>query len=223
METFFLFDLPLGSILFPVVSLLIFVVDIVLDLWAVVCLYEEQKYFSMGLLIFLLLSSSVLLQIFSWIWYSDPSKHQESKIETFISIHSLMAPVHIFQLGVFLRFAAVMEISIRRFKQNVRKENLNHDLSMLRLFEAFSESAPQLVLMTSLIMETQEMEPFTAENGMAFVDNLLPVESVPDWSTCGVCVPLRHRSTLPYCSTLPVPVDVAGHLGLVGEHRLYGH
>ncbi|KAF5892414.1 XK-related protein 8-like, partial [Clarias magur] len=57
-------------------------------------------------------------------------------------------------------FAAVMEISIRRFKQNVRKENLNHDLGMLRLFEAFSENAPQLVLMTSLIMETQKMEPF---------------------------------------------------------------
>ncbi|KAF5892415.1 XK-related protein 8-like, partial [Clarias magur] len=166
MEESFPFNLALTDVGFSVVSLLLFIGDIVLDLWAVACLYEEQKYLSMGLLIFLLLGSSVLQQIFSWLWYCDTSKELVSKAENFIDRHSLMAPVHIFQLGVFLRFAATMEISVRSFKQNDLFQKgvavyLNHDLSMLRLFEAFSESAPQLVLMTALIMETQEMEPFT--------------------------------------------------------------
>lgn len=31
---------------------------------------------------------------------------------------------------------------------------LSHDLSMLRLFEAFSESAPQLVLMLTILLQS---------------------------------------------------------------------
>ncbi|XP_053087388.1 XK-related protein 8-like [Pangasianodon hypophthalmus] len=166
MEEGFPFNFALSDVFFSLISLLLFLMDVVLDLWAIVSLYEEQKYFSMGLLIFLLLSSSVLLQIFSWIWYSESSKNLETKVERFISRHGLLAPVHICQLGVFLRFAAVMEISSRSFKQSDLFPKgvtvyLNHDLSMLRLFEAFSESAPQLVLMMALIMEMQEMQSFT--------------------------------------------------------------
>ncbi|XP_053493994.1 XK-related protein 8-like [Ictalurus furcatus] len=166
MEEGFPFNLLLSDVLFSVLSLLLFLADVVLDLWAIVSLYQEQKYFSMGLLISLLLASSLLLQIFSWLWYSDSSKNQETKVERFVSRHGLLAPVHICQLGVFLRFAAVMEISSRSFKQSDLRHTgiavyLNHDLSMLRLFEAFSESAPQLVLMTALIMEMPELHIFT--------------------------------------------------------------
>ncbi|KAB5517730.1 hypothetical protein PHYPO_G00170560 [Pangasianodon hypophthalmus] len=118
MEEGFPFNFALSDVFFSLISLLLFLMDVVLDLWAIVSLYEEQKYFSMGLLIFLLLSSSVLLQIFSWIWYSESSKNLETKVERFISRHGLLAPVHICQLGVFLRFAAVMEISSRSFKQS---------------------------------------------------------------------------------------------------------
>ncbi|MCI4395344.1 hypothetical protein PGIGA_G00179260 [Pangasianodon gigas] len=166
MEEGFPFNLTFSDVFFSLLSLIFFLVDVVLDLWAIQCLYEEQKYFSMGLLIFLLLSSSVLLQIFSWLWYSKSSITLETKVERFISRHGLLAPVHICQLGVFLRFAAVMEISICRFKQSDRFQKvvtiyMNHDLSMLRLFEAFSESAPQIVLMMVLIIEMQEMQSFT--------------------------------------------------------------
>ncbi|XP_017337314.1 XK-related protein 8 [Ictalurus punctatus] len=166
MEEGFPFNLLLSDVLLSVLSLLLFLVDVVLDLWAVVSLYQEQKYLSMGLLISLLLGSSLLLQIFSWLWYSDSSKNQETKVERFVSRHGLLAPVHICQLGVFLRFAAVMEISSRSFKQSDLRRTgiavyLNHDLSMLRMFEAFSESAPQLVLMTALIMEMPELHVFT--------------------------------------------------------------
>lgn len=104
MEEGFPFHLALADVLFSLLSLLLFLVDVVLDLWVIVSLYEEQKYFSMALLIFLLLSSSVLLQIFSWLWYSDSSKNLETKVERFVSRHGLVTLVHVCQLGIFLRF-----------------------------------------------------------------------------------------------------------------------
>lgn len=38
---------------------------------------------------------------------------------------------------------------------------LNHDLSMLRLIEAFAESAPQLVLMLTIILHQSQFDPVT--------------------------------------------------------------
>ncbi|KAI5087403.1 XK-related protein 8-like, partial [Silurus meridionalis] len=152
--------------MFSLLSLIFFLVDVVLDLWAIDCLYKEEKYFSMGLLICLLVSSSVLLQIFSWLWYTDSSRILETNVERFFSTRGLLPLVHICQFGLFLRFAATMEISTCGFKQrNVFPKGvtiyIKHDLSMLRVFEAFSESAPQIVLMTALIIEMKEMQSFT--------------------------------------------------------------
>ncbi|XP_046699556.1 XK-related protein 8-like [Silurus meridionalis] len=166
MEEGFPLNFLQSAVRFSVLSLLLFLVDIALDLWAIVSFYEEQKYFSMGLLVCILLSSSVLLQIYSWIWYTDSSKNIKTNVEEFISRPWLMNIVHIFQLGVFTRFAAVIEISSNRCKlgEPLKKRlsvYLNQDLSMLRLFEAFSESAPQLVLMVTLIMEMPELHFFT--------------------------------------------------------------
>lgn len=105
MEEGFPLKLGLSDVLFSLLSLLFYLVDVVLDLWTVACLYEEKQYFAMGLLIFLLLSSSVLMQIFSWLWYSDSSITLETKVEKFVARHGLLTPVHVCQLGVFLRFA----------------------------------------------------------------------------------------------------------------------
>lgn len=60
------------------------------------------------------------------------------------------------------------EILIRKlFKKNVRSEEevaeLKSDLSMLRLFETFSESVPQLVLLASLSMQEQELQAYIGQ------------------------------------------------------------
>lgn len=105
MEESFSFCLAFSRVVSSLLSLIFFLLDVVLDLWAIECLYEKEKYFSIGLLIFFLLGSSVLMQIFSWIWYSDPDKTApETKVESFIRRHNLLGLVHIFQLGVLLRF-----------------------------------------------------------------------------------------------------------------------
>lgn len=98
------FHSAISHAFFPFLSLVFYLMDAVLDVWAVKCLYKGEKYFSMGLLIFLLLGSSVLRQIFSWLWYSGSSQTSpETKVERFIRRRGLLGPVHLCQLGVFLR------------------------------------------------------------------------------------------------------------------------
>uniref|UniRef100_A0A8C2J8Q4 XK-related protein n=1 Tax=Cyprinus carpio TaxID=7962 RepID=A0A8C2J8Q4_CYPCA len=54
-----------------------------LDIWAVVSFYQDGAYVYMAVMIFLLLGSSVLLQVFSWLWYSDSLDKIETKVEKF--------------------------------------------------------------------------------------------------------------------------------------------
>ncbi|XP_056110516.1 XK-related protein 8-like [Rhinichthys klamathensis goyatoka] len=168
MEESFPFKYSLLEYLFTLVGLLLFLLDIALDIWTVVLFYQEGAYVYMAVMIFLLLGSSVLLQVFSWVWYSDsPETKLETKVEEFANRHILIKPLHFLQLGVYLRYAGVIEISTTRFlkKSNSFTEGvavyLNHDLQMLRLFEAFSESAPQLILMMCRILQRGELELIT--------------------------------------------------------------
>ncbi|KAF5892413.1 XK-related protein 8-like, partial [Clarias magur] len=116
--------------------------------------------------LFTVLSSSVLLQTFSWLWYSESPKNLDSKVERYMKDHGLLALVHVMQLGVFLRCLGMLELSISSFKckhtfQNRGTEILSFDLSALYLFKAFSESAPQIVLMTTSIIQMQDFQLFT--------------------------------------------------------------
>ncbi|KAK3525072.1 hypothetical protein QTP86_014403, partial [Hemibagrus guttatus] len=150
------FHFAFSDVVVLFLSLIFFLLDVVLDLLAMECLYVEKEYFSLGLLIFLLLGSSVVIQIFSWIWYSDPNKTApETKVESFIRRHGVLGLVHICQLGVFLRFTQ------RDFFLKRDTIHMKHDLSTLRLFEAFSENVPQLLLMTPFFMQMQEIQFFT--------------------------------------------------------------
>ncbi|XP_018980208.2 XK-related protein 8-like [Cyprinus carpio] len=167
MEESFPFHYSLLEYLFTLVGLLMFLLDIVLDIWTVVSFYQDGAYVVMAVMIFLLLGSSVLLQVFSWLWYSDSMNKIETKVEKFTDRHSLIKPFHFMQLGVYLRYAGVIEISTTYFLQHTNSFTegvavyLNHDLQMLRLFETFSESAPQLILMMTRILQRGELELIT--------------------------------------------------------------
>ncbi|CAM4634051.1 unnamed protein product [Leuciscus chuanchicus] len=230
MEESFPFPYSLLEYLFTWVGLLLFLLDIALDIRTVVLFYQDGDYVYMAVMIFLLLGSSILLQVFSWLWYSDcldelktkaeeikleikvedtkletkveetklETKAEENKletkvedtkletkvedtkletkaeeikletiVETFADRHKLIKPLHFLQLGLYLRYAGVIEISTMLFlKKTNRFRNgvvvlLNQDLQMLRLFEAFSESAPQLILLMCRILQRGELELIT--------------------------------------------------------------
>ncbi|TRY93057.1 hypothetical protein DNTS_023833 [Danionella cerebrum] len=166
MEESFPFKPSAWEYAFTCLGLLFFLLDIAMDVWTVVSLYQEEAYVYMGLMIFILLGSSVLLQVFSWIWYSESLDALETEVENKVINHNLMKPFHILQLGIHLRYAGVMEVSTKHFfcRTNTFREGLavflNHDLLMLRLIEAFAESAPQLILMMSLILQRGQLEHF---------------------------------------------------------------
>ncbi|XP_056110234.1 XK-related protein 8-like [Rhinichthys klamathensis goyatoka] len=206
MEESFPFKYSLLEYLFTLVGFFLFLLDIALDIWTVVLFYQEGAYVYMAVMIFLLLGSSVLLQVFSWVWYSDflktklktkveeikletkveetklETKVEETKLETkveetkfklvtkvekFANGHKLIKPLHFLQLGVYLRYAGVIEISTILFRNKTNRFTegvavlLNQDLQMLRLFEAFSESAPQLILMMCRNLQRGELELIT--------------------------------------------------------------
>ncbi len=103
MEESFPFHYSLLEYLFTLVGLLLFLLDIALDILTVVSFYQDGAYVYMAVMIFLLLGSSVLLQVFSWLWYSDSLDKIETKVEKFADRKSLLKPFHFLQLGVYLR------------------------------------------------------------------------------------------------------------------------
>ncbi|XP_072530536.1 XK-related protein 8-like [Salminus brasiliensis] len=160
------FNCPVFASLLALLSNILYFIDVVSDLYTIVSLCQEGNHVSMGILIALLLGSSILVHMFSWIWYSDPNKNLESSVETFVGNYGLIGPLHIFQLGMLLRVAGATEINVRNLlrKGRFRKGEVvcrNHELSMLRLFETFFESAPQVILKMSIAVRKRDLPPFT--------------------------------------------------------------
>ncbi|XP_070702164.1 XK-related protein 8-like [Pempheris klunzingeri] len=146
-------------------GLLFLLLDIGLDIWAAVSFYQEKAYVFLCILLLLLVGSSVLVQAFSWLWYSYEDFERETKAERCLSVRQLKL-LHVLQLGIYFRHAGVMEMSFRSFFSKIHDPEgfavfLSHDLSMLRLIETFSESAPQLVLMLTIILQRGEFGPVT--------------------------------------------------------------
>uniref|UniRef100_A0A3Q3WS03 XK-related protein n=1 Tax=Mola mola TaxID=94237 RepID=A0A3Q3WS03_MOLML len=143
--------------LFTCLGLLVLLVDIVLDTLAIVTFYQEKAYMGLGLLLIFLLGSSFIVQVYSWLWYSDGSFKRETLVERCFSLKQLKL-LHVLQLGIYFRHADVFETSLRSYltKQNDSHTDfavfLSHDLSLLRLIETFTESCPQLVLMVTIML-----------------------------------------------------------------------
>lgn len=84
------------------VGLIFLLFDIGLDIWAVVSFYHEKDYVSLGILVLLLLVSSVLVQAFSWLWYSYENFQMETKVEKSLSVGQVKL-LHVLQFGIYLR------------------------------------------------------------------------------------------------------------------------
>lgn len=159
------FKFSLVDFLFTCVGLVFLLLDIGLDIWAAVSFYQEKAYVSLCVLLLLLIGSSFLVQAYSWLWYSYEDFERQTKVEKCLS-RSQLKLLHVFQLGIYFRHAGVVEISLCSIYSPFPDPEgiavyLSHDLSMLRLIETFSESAPQLVLMLTIILQRGELDPVT--------------------------------------------------------------
>ncbi|KAI9514378.1 hypothetical protein NQZ68_033496 [Dissostichus eleginoides] len=175
-------------------GLVFLVVDIVLDVLAMVNFYQEKSYVSLSVLILLLVGSSLLVQAFSWLWYryEESERDQEemsmnqTKVEKCLS-RTHIKLLHVLQLGIYFRHAGVVEMSLCSAYSQVNDSEgfavyMIHDLSMLRLIETFSESAPQLVLMITIILQQGQL------------DHITVLKAVGSMSAIALSVTMYHRS-----------------------------
>ncbi|XP_029022011.1 XK-related protein 8-like [Betta splendens] len=170
--------------LFTCVSLLCLLGDIVLDVCAVVTFYQAEDYVCVGLLLLFLLGSSVLVQVFSWLWYCYDGFRTQTKAESCLSRPCLKL-LHVVQLGSYVRFAGVVESSLLYFNKKDPQGYAsypNHDLSLLRLIETFSEGAPQFVLMLTLLLQRFQLDPVKV------------LKSIASASAIACSVTIYHRS-----------------------------
>lgn len=92
---------------FTCCGLLFLLLDIGLDVWALVTFYQEQAYVCLGLLLLFLLGSSALVQAFSWLWYSYEDFQRHTKVEQLPS-RSQLGLLHLLQLGIYFRSVVVL-------------------------------------------------------------------------------------------------------------------
>lgn len=104
--------------LWTCMGLLFLLVDIGLDIWASVTFYQEKAYMCLCILLLFLLGSSVLVQAFSWLWYSYEDFERETRVEKCLSERQLKL-LHFLQLGIYFRLYAIIFLCLSKVLQAV--------------------------------------------------------------------------------------------------------
>ncbi|XP_078094312.1 XK-related protein 8.3 [Mustelus asterias] len=164
------FRLSVLDLIFIFLGLLTFLFDVGTDAWVVASFFLAGDYFWAGTSLFLLLSCSVVVQLFSWCWLAgDREKLRDrSYPELSPALKSALGAgalrlFHGLQLGFLLRYVTALELGFRAYKERDTTDlqytiYLVSDISMLRLFEIIFESAPQLTLMLYIILLKNQAE-----------------------------------------------------------------
>ncbi|CAJ1083122.1 XK-related protein 8.3 [Xyrichtys novacula] len=151
---------------FSVIGVCTFLVDWGSDIWVATEFYSRGDFFWFGVLVGLMVLSSVVVQMFSWYWLKyDRELPGFSAMTGGVTVLfgdrvKLSCLIHVLQLGFLCRHISAIR---QGFRVWWRKEEgseyavyLTHDLSMLRLIETFCESAPQLTLMIYVMLRTNK-------------------------------------------------------------------
>ncbi|XP_078073226.1 XK-related protein 9 [Mustelus asterias] len=150
------------DLLLTVVGFVLYLTDVATDLWVAALYLSEGRYIWCLLVLAVTLVSAVILQSFSWAWYKDDEEgHSEAEgSHNKVCPSSCLCVFHIFQMGMPVRFIHVLVIG---YKAAIKQKNTHMDaiyavtdLSMLRLFEAFLETIPQLILQTFILLVSTE-------------------------------------------------------------------
>uniref|UniRef100_A0A3P9HFI9 XK-related protein n=1 Tax=Oryzias latipes TaxID=8090 RepID=A0A3P9HFI9_ORYLA len=179
-DTMAVFTFSPLDFVFSCLGLPLFLADVVLDVIAVVDFYKEEAWVRLSVLLLLLVGSSVLIQVYSWKWYIGDGLHLQTPCDVF--------------LGSF-RHLGVLEKSVSGFcgkgsdRQNSKDVavELSHDLCMLHLIETFSESAPQIVLWLTIILQDGKLDTSDAFQEFS-------MEVLCSIAAVAFCVTTYHRS-----------------------------
>ncbi|XP_007434921.1 XK-related protein 8 [Python bivittatus] len=148
---------------FALMGTLAFLLDLGADVWVAASYLRAGHLHWGGLVLGLLALSSLATQFFSWAWLrSDAEKEGLPHLSPRTS-----RLLHVLQLGYLYRCLCVLKVGFHACKMDDATATqqafaifLSHDVSLLRLFETFLESAPQLILVIYIILRTSQAEIF---------------------------------------------------------------
>lgn len=159
--------------LLTLAGLFLYVFDIWTDVGLALKYFQDSQYVWSGLTVMFVLTGLVVTQIFSFVWYlddmSDVFINPEGKSSISGRSKCGLAALHVFGMGIFTRYYHLLKkgIDVIWTSTNFYTEDeirdvhkrlfcMATDLSMLKLFEAFLESVPQLLLQLYILLGHDE-------------------------------------------------------------------
>ncbi|XP_034428453.1 XK-related protein 9 isoform X1 [Hippoglossus hippoglossus] len=156
--------------LLTIVGLVLYVVDIGTDVGLALRHFGEKQYVWAGLTLLFVLAGLLVSQIFSFAWYRDDMKDGLTNPDGRGTVAGMstgeLVVLHIFGMGVVSRYYHLLKKGFKVVRMTpmcstVEERREEHhslfcvaaDLSMLKLFEAFLESAPQLLLQLYILLD----------------------------------------------------------------------
>ncbi|XP_078594706.1 XK-related protein 6-like [Branchiostoma floridae x Branchiostoma japonicum] len=155
-------------------GILTFVWDIGSDI-ALACMYwTKKRYWFFGFTLFFVALPSIVLQLFSLKWYlqdesrdAEESEEQRGRVarkKPAILSWLWRSFLHFLQLGTIVRYIRTLKYGCESQQERERYQYVVYewaDVCMLRLFEAFLESAPQLTLQLYILAHEGERDLLT--------------------------------------------------------------
>uniref|UniRef100_A0A3Q2SSZ7 XK-related protein n=1 Tax=Fundulus heteroclitus TaxID=8078 RepID=A0A3Q2SSZ7_FUNHE len=145
----------LNRLILTLLSLGLFVADIVLDAWTAVELFRLGAYWSFTMLVVVLFGSAVLINIYSWLWYKYDKFTMMTNLEKVLGPWLGVLHFGANKAGFLCLLAKFSSICGEHALYSVYPELLSRLLSILRLFESYTESAPQIVLMLTIALKKE--------------------------------------------------------------------
>ncbi|XP_034416078.1 XK-related protein 9 isoform X1 [Cyclopterus lumpus] len=155
--------------LLTIAGLFLYVGDIWTDIQLAVKYFQESHFVWTGLTLVFVLAGLLVTQVFSHTWYRDDMTdvlmNAEGKPTICVLSKGGLVFLHLFGMGIFTRYYHLLKKGFKVVWKSTHpytvdeRRDVHHnlfcmatDLSMLKLFETFLESVPQLLLQLYIVL-----------------------------------------------------------------------
>uniref|UniRef100_UPI00358E801E XK-related protein 6-like isoform X1 n=1 Tax=Myxine glutinosa TaxID=7769 RepID=UPI00358E801E len=176
-----------------VAALLVLLSDVATDVCLALAYYSSEEYSCFALTLGFVLGPSLAVQALSFCWFvrdygPRPSRRPPGRRCCSVCVWSWQAVIHILQLGQVWRYVRVLYLGVRSQRQKTYPYRRRFqwalmyeyaDVSMLRLLEGMLESAPQLVLQLSIMLQHRRVDALQCKYlGISSIASLLSLAIV---------------------------------------------